>query len=51
MTFEQAHQRLQEIHSLLSSQEELTLDQIKKLQEEAKLCYDKCHELLVQKND
>lgn len=51
MTFEQAQQRLQEIHQLLSWDETLTLEEIQTLQAEAKVCYDKCQELLVKDED
>jgi len=46
MTFEQAYKRLQEIHLLLQSDDVVNIDDLLKLQEEAKSCYELCNEKL-----
>jgi len=47
MKFTQAYTRLQEIHELLQSDELIDIDDIIKLQEEAKACYDLCQEKMM----
>lgn len=46
MTFKEAYSRLQDIHSLLQWDEMIDIDDIIKLQEEAKACYELCQEKL-----
>lgn len=46
MIFKEAYERLQEIHVLLQSDEMIDIDDLILLQEEAKKCYDICHEKL-----
>lgn len=46
MTFKEAYLRLQEIHELLQTAEMIDVEEIVKLQEEAKVCYDLCQSIL-----
>lgn len=42
MTFEQAYHRLEEIHTLLQSDDLIDIEKISALQKEAKICYEFC---------
>lgn len=46
MNFTEAYQRLEEINTLLQSREIIDIEQLLKLQEEAKSCYELCQSLL-----
>ena len=46
MNFKEAYLRLQEIHQLLQSQEIIDIEELMKLQDEAKACYELCQSLL-----
>ena len=46
MTFEQAYQRLKEIHDQIQSTQFIPVDQLVALQEEAKKCADLCQRTL-----
>ncbi len=46
MTFTEAYHRLQEIHQMLQSSDVIDVEELVKLQEEAKVCYDLCQSML-----
>jgi len=46
MTFTEAYKRLQEIHQMLQSAEVIDVEELVKLQEEAKVCYELCQSML-----
>ncbi len=48
MNFKEAYLRLQEIHEMLQSDDFMDIEQIISLQEEAKKCYELCHDKLSQ---
>lgn len=46
MTFKEAYLRLQEIHQMLQSAEMIDVEELLKLQDEAKICYELCQSIL-----
>lgn len=46
MTFKEAYLRLQEIHQMLQTSDMIDIEEIVRLQEEAKACYELCTTLL-----
>ena len=51
MNFTEAYQRLEEIKILLQSQEIIDIEELLKLQEEAKSCYELCESMLKKADD
>lgn len=47
MTFKEAYLRLQEIHQMLQNNDMIDIEEIMRLQEEAKACYDLCQKMLM----
>lgn len=46
MTFKEAYLRLQEIHQMLQTSDMIDIEEIVRLQEEAKACYELCTTML-----
>lgn len=51
MTFKEAYRRLQEIHQLLQNTDVVDVEELVKLQKEAKECYELCQSLLKKSSD